>query len=251
MGAALGIDIGGTGIKAALVDLDAGKLVTARRRVLTPQPPKPAAVCKTIAKLGASDEYRDATVVGAGFPGVIKAGVAYTAANLGASWVGKDVASLFAAALGRSVAVANDADVAGLAELRYGAGRGQQGVVAMVTLGTGIGSGLFLDGRLVPNSELGHIEIRGKDAERTAAALVRETKKLSWKRWAKDVEAYLQKLEALIWPDLIIIGGGVSATPEKFLPLIKTRTKVVPATLGNEAGIIGAALWASETEIGG
>ena len=250
MAPVLGIDIGGTGLKAALVDTENGKMVTPRRRVLTPQPARPAAVCAAIAALVAAEEFAGATRAGAGFPGVIKGGVAFTAANLGGAWVGKDVASLLGEAIAKPVSVANDADVAGLAEVRFGAGQGHGGEILMVTLGTGIGCGFFHNGMLIPNTELGHIEINGKDAEQTAAALVRERKKLSWKRWARDVEAYLQKLEALIWPDLIIIGGGVSATPEKFLPLITTRTKVVPATLGNEAGIIGAALWAAEQERG-
>ena len=243
---AIGIDIGGTGIKAAVVDLDTGTLATERRRLLTPQPALPKAVAKTVARLFEQEELRAPQLVGAGFPAVVKDGVALTAANVDKSWIGTNVAETIGAAIGRTVTAFNDADAAGLAELRFGAGKDVRGMVAMITLGTGIGCALFLNGTLVPNTELGHIQIRGKDAERRAAASVRERKKLTWKEWSGRVEEYLNALDALIWPDLIIIGGGVSATPEKFIPRLQCRPKVVAATLGNDAGIIGAALHAAE-----
>lgn len=243
----VGIDIGGTGIKVAAVDLDEGRLASERRRVLTPQPATPKAVARVIGEMLQHDDIRGPAIVGAGFPAVVKSGTILTAANVAQNWIGTDAGSLLSAVAGRTVYMLNDADAAGLAEVRFGAGRGQMGEVIMVTLGTGIGTGMFVDGKLVPNSELGHIEVRCKDAELRAAASVRVRKKLSWKTWAANVEEYLNALDRLIWPDLIIIGGGVSAEPEKFLPLIKTRCRVVPAKLGNDAGIIGAALYAAET----
>lgn len=244
---AIGIDIGGTGIKAALVDLERGRLASERRRVLTPRPATPAACAKAIANLVLAPTPLEGPLVGAGFPGVVKRGRTLTAANVDPGWVDIDAGALIASATGRPASVLNDADAAGMAEVRFGAGKGHGGEIVMVTLGTGIGTGLFLDGRLVPNTELGHLEIRGKDAERRASAVARERRKLGWQRWARDVEEYLQRLEALLWPDLFIIGGGVSAVPERFLPYIKTRCPVVPAALGNDAGIIGAALHAAST----
>ena len=216
MDKAIGIDIGGSGIKAAVVDLTAGKLVTERRRLVTPQPPQPKAVCATIAKLLAEPEYDKTLPIGAGFPGVIKHGVILTAANLGRRGVGLDGRAAIGEAIGAPVSLVNDADAAGLAEVKFGAGKDKKGITLIVTLGTGIGCGLFVDGVLVPNTELGHIEMDGKDAEDRAAASVRELKKLAWKVWAKRVQAYLNAVDKLVWPDLIIIGGGVSATPEKF-----------------------------------
>ena len=244
MDSVIGIDIGGTGIKAAVVDVDQGRLMTERRRILTPRPAAPAPMTKAMNELLSSPEFEGHAMAGAGFPGAIKRDIIHSAPNLDRKWMGIDGAATIGAAIGRTVSLLNDADAAGLAEVRFGAGMGHEGVIAMVTLGTGIGCGLFVDGMLVPNTELGHIEIRGKDAERRAAASVRERKKLTWKVWSVRVEEYLNALDRLIWPDLIIIGGGVSATPEKFLPRIKTRVKVVPAALGNDAGIIGAAMWA-------
>jgi len=248
---ALGIDIGGTGIKAAAVDLEAGKLTTARKRLKTPHPATPAAVAATVKEIVDEGELRSLTVVGAGFPAVIKDGKAESAANVNRRWIGTDVAALLGEATGRPTTVVNDADAAGLAELRFGAGRGTRGVVLMITLGTGIGCGLFHNGDLIPSTELGHIEVRGKDAERRAAELVRERKHLSWGSWAKRVEEYLNALDRLMWPDLIIIGGGVSATPEKFLPRIHVRPRIVAATLGNDAGIVGAALYAAQMAASG
>jgi polyphosphate glucokinase len=241
----LGIDIGGSGIKGAPVDIDKGTLAAERVRFETPQPATPAAVAKVVAEVAKS--FPDvAGPVGATFPAVVKNGVVLTAANVDAGWIGADADALFTKALGREVSMANDADLAGMAEMRFGVGRDRSGVIVMVTLGTGIGTALFVDGKLVPNTELGHIEIDGKDAETRAAASVRERKGLSFADWAPRVQTYLRRLDALLWPDLFVIGGGVSRKAEKFLPLIDVRPDVVPAQLQNEAGIVGAALLAAE-----
>jgi polyphosphate glucokinase len=186
------------------------------------------------------------TVAGVGFPGVVKRGVVHTAAHLDPGWIGTDAAALLTGRLGHPTYLVNDADAAGLAEVRFGAGAGVEGVVIMVTLGTGIGVGLFVDGTLVPNTELGHLTINGRDAETRASALVRETKDQSWKKWGRAVDDYLAELERLMWPDLIIIGGGVSTDFDRFGPRLARRARVVPAQLGNDAGIIGAALRAHE-----
>jgi len=246
MTTALGIDIGGTGIKAATVDLDKGTLATLRKRLKTPRPATPKAIARTIRELVDSEELREPEIVGAGFPAAIKEGIVLTAANVDPRWIGEDASALIGSATGRPTVVLNDADAAGVAEVRFGAGKGVAGVVLMITLGTGIGCGLFFNGELFPNTELGHIEVRGKDAERRASESARERKDLSWASWAKRVEEYLQAIDRLVWPDLVIIGGGVSATPEKFLPRIRIRPKLVAATLGNDAGIIGAAMYAAE-----
>ncbi len=243
----LGIDIGGTGIKAALVDLATGQLATERRRLKTPRPSKPKAVADTVRDLLKDGTLGTARLAGAGFPAVMKAGVARTAANVDKSWIGTDAAALLSEAAGMPVHVGNDADVAGLAEMRYGAGKGVDGVVLMLTLGTGIGSAIFNEQVLVPNTELGHLELDGKDAERTAAASVIVRKGLSWRAYAKRLDEYLELVDRALWPDLIILGGGISKTPEKFVPLLRIRAKVVAAKLGNNAGIVGAALYAAET----
>ncbi|MCA9830108.1 MAG: ROK family protein [Dehalococcoidia bacterium] len=244
---ALGIDIGGSGIKLALVNTETGALATSRRRIDTPRPATPNAVSGALRKLASQEPgIRASAPVGIGFPGVIRGGKAQTAANLGKAWIGTDVRTLGDVAAGRAATVVNDADAAGLAEVRFGAGRGQQGLVAIITLGTGIGSALVYAGHLLPNSELGHIEIRGKDAEKRAAASVRVRKGLSWKAWSRRVEEYLLTLDRLVSPDLVIIGGGISRNADKFLPRIHVRPRVVPASLGNDAGIIGAALWARD-----
>ena len=246
MKTALGIDIGGTGIKAAVVDLETGHLTTPRQRLRTPHPATPKAVGRTIRTLVDSDEFREPALVGAGFPAAIKCGRVLTASNVDQKWIGEDAAALLTKATGRQTIVLNDADAAGLAEIRFGAGREVPGVVLMITLGTGIGCGLFYNGALFPNTELGHIEVRGKQAELRASELVRERRGLSWSAWARRVQEYLNVIDSLLWPDLVIIGGGVSATPEKFLPRIRIRPKLVPAMLGNDAGIIGAAIHAAE-----
>jgi polyphosphate glucokinase len=241
----LGIDIGGTGTKGAPVDVSTGQLLAERHRVLTPQPATPDAVGEVVQQIAAHFSWSGP--VGCTFPGVVKQGVVLTAANVDKHWVGTDAAKLFAGVLGATVTVLNDADAAGLAEMRFGAGRDRTGVVLMITLGTGIGCGMFVDGQLVPNTELGHIEIDGKDAELRAAASVRDRKGLSWKDYSKRVQTYIRRLDALVWPDLIIIGGGVSKKADKLLPNLDVRPEVVAATLQNDAGIVGAALAAALT----
>ncbi|MEY2588766.1 MAG: polyphosphate glucokinase [Acidimicrobiaceae bacterium] len=240
----MGIDIGGSGIKGAPVDIQTGQLTAERLRIVTPQPARPGPVADVVAQVVEHHGWNGP--VGVTFPAVIKNGVALTAANVDKSWIGTDADEVFTKRLGMPVFVMNDADAAGLAEMRFGAGRDRDGVVVMITLGTGIGCAVFLNGQLVPNTELGHIELGGKDAETIAAASVRDRKGLTWKKYAERVQAYLRALDALIWPDLVIIGGGVSKTPDKFLPLIDVRPEVVPAALQNEAGIVGAALAASQ-----
>ena len=241
---ALGLDIGGTGIKGAPVDTESGQLLAARFRLRTPHPATPPAVAKTVAEVAAHFGWQGP--IGCGFPAVIRGGIAHTAANVDADWVGTDARTLFEQATGCRCAIANDADVAGLAEMRFGAGQGRDGVVLVVTLGTGIGSALFASGQLVPNTELGHIELRGMEAEHWAADSARTREDLSWKKWAKRVDRFLQRMRDYFWPELIIVGGGVSKKHEKFLPLLTVDADVVPAQLRNDAGIIGAALAAAE-----
>jgi polyphosphate glucokinase len=236
----LGIDIGGTGIKGAPVDTERGVLLAERYRIPTPQPATPDAVSDVVAEVAKYFEWSGP--VGCTFPAVIKNGVAYSAANVDKSWIGADAGMLLQRKTGCRLLLLNDADAAGIAEMRFGAGKGHMGVVIMVTFGTGIGSALFFEGRLIPNTELGHIEIRGKDAERRASDHAREVKDLSWDKWAKYVDEYLDRLEALFSPDLFIIGGGVSKKHEKFVPMLNTRAQIVTAQLLNEAGIVGAAL---------
>jgi polyphosphate glucokinase len=239
----LGIDIGGSGLKGAPVDVDSGALLADRCRLDTPSPATPAAVSETVAQVAEHFHWQGA--IGCGMPAVVQRGSVMTAANIAKSWIGQNAQSLFEKATGCAVTVMNDADAAGCAEIRFGAGRGVPGTVLLVTLGTGIGTALFIDGCLVPNTELGHIEINGKEAEKWAAASVREAKRLSWKNWARRLETYLTSVQSYVWPDLVIIGGGVSKKHDKFLPLLRLKTQVVPAQLRNEAGIIGAALAAS------
>lgn len=241
----IGVDIGGSGIKGAVVEPRRGALKSERIRVPTPQPAKPEAVVGATAALVA-ELGLDAGPVGIGLPSPIVGGVAMAAANIDKSWIGVNAVEAFSEAVGRPCVVINDADAAGLAEMRFGAGRGVAGVVLMLTLGTGIGSALFVDGALVPNLELGHIEIRGKDAERRASAGARERKGLSYHQWAPLLNEYLDRIDALIWPDLVILGGGISKRADKFLPLLDVRPKVVAATLRNEAGIVGTAMRARE-----
>jgi polyphosphate glucokinase len=236
----LGIDIGGSGIKGAPVDLERGQLLTERFRIPTPQPAVPEAVAEVVAAVARNFAWRGP--IGCTFPAIIKGGVAYSAANVDAAWIGADARALFERATGCPVTVLNDADAAGLAEMTFGAGRGQRGVVLLLTFGTGIGSALFLDGKLVPNTELGHLEVRGKEAEDRASDRVREEKGWSWSKWAEKVDEYLARLEALFSPDLFIIGGGVSRDHARFVPLLRRNTPLVVAELRNEAGIMGAAL---------
>jgi len=236
----LGIDIGGSGIKGAPVDIEKGEKLTKRYRIPTPQPSKPKAVAKTVAKIAKHFEWEGP--IGCGFPGVARQGVIRTAANVHDKWIGTDAASLFRKKTGCPVKVINDADAAGLAEMAFGAGQGRKGVVLLVTIGTGLGTSLFTNGVLLPNTELGHIEIDCKDAELMASDAARERKDLSWKKWGKRLNTYLTRLEALIWPDLIILGGGVSKKHKKFMPYIDIQAEVVIAESFNHAGIIGAAL---------
>jgi polyphosphate glucokinase len=237
-----GIDIGGSGMKAAIVDLADGSLRTERRRIDTPQPSTPAAMAEVVAELVALHRWQ--APLGVAFPSIVRHGVVGLAANIDASWVGVDADALFSAACGQQVVMVNDADAAGIAEVRFGAGRGRSGVVIMLTFGTGIGSGLFIDGILVPNTELGHLELDGHDAESRAAASAREREGLSWLQWAPRVERYLRHVEMLFSPDLIIVGGGASKAADRWLGLIDIDTEIVPATMANNAGIVGAALLA-------
>jgi polyphosphate glucokinase len=236
----LGIDIGGTGIKGALVEISSGVMETERLRILTPDPAKPHAVAAVVTQIAKEFEWSGA--IGCGFPGVVRRGVTLTAANVHKQWIGLDAAHLFSQATGCGVVVVNDADAAGLAEVSYGAGRNVRGVVLVVTVGTGLGTALFLDGMLVPNTELGHIEIDGQDAELNASDAARQREKLSWKKWSKRFNHYLETLERLFWPDLFILGGGAVSKADRFMPSLNLRTPVVTAELGNNAGIIGAAM---------
>jgi len=236
----LGIDIGGSGIKGAPVDTSVGELIAERLRIPTPQPSTPEAVAKCVAEIVEDFEWKGP--IGITVPGVVKHGVILTAANIDKQWINTDAAALFSQATGNPVTVLNDADAAGIAEMRFGAGKDRAGVVLMITLGTGIGFAVFNNGVLLPNVEMGHIEMNGEDAESQASARVREEQDESWKQWAGKVDHYLDRIDNLLWPDLIIIGGGVSKKADKFFPYLSTRAELVPATLLNEAGIVGAAL---------
>jgi polyphosphate glucokinase len=240
----LGIDVGGTGIKGAPVNTETGELVGERFRVLTPQPATPDAVAASVAQVIHHFDGVDYSKerFGLGFPAVVKNGVTYSAANVDHAWIGCDAKTVFEQHTGMKATVLNDADAAGLAEVRYGAGRDKKGVILMLTFGTGIGSALFVDGRLIPNTELGHMEIRGKDAEHRASDAVRIERELSWRKWALRVDEYLHLIEKALFPDLIIIGGGASKNANKFIPRLTINAPVVPAELLNEAGIVGAAL---------
>jgi polyphosphate glucokinase len=239
---ALGIDIGGTGIKGAPVDLEKGQLAADRVRLLTPSPAKPDTVAEVVVEL--LEQIGVDGPVGLTLPAVITNGTVRTAANIHKSWIGVDAVELFGKATGRDVFVLNDADAAGMAEVRYGAGAGRKGLVVVVTLGTGIGSALFVNGSLVPNTELGHLRLRKGDAEDWAAESVRERDDLSWKEYAGRLQDYLDLVQQLFWPEVIIIGGGISKKSDKFLPRVEVEAEVVPAKMQNEAGIIGAAMFA-------
>jgi polyphosphate glucokinase len=236
----LGIDIGGSGIKGAPVDVDGGSLTDERYRLETPRPATPDAVVSVLAEV--AGHWKGNDPMGVTFPGVVRNGVIGTAANLDPSWIGVDAAALFAEHTGRRAVVLNDADAAGVAEVAFGAGRNVRGVVLLLTFGTGIGSALFLDGRLVPNTELGHLELNGADAELHASDRIREEQKLSWTDWAVRLQDYLQVVERLLAPDLIVLGGGVSKKTDRYLPSVKVSTPIVPAVLQNNAGIVGAAM---------
>jgi polyphosphate glucokinase len=238
---AFGIDIGGTGIKGAPVDLATGKLLAERKKIATPRPSTPEAVTEVVREVVQSFGWTGP--VGATFPGVVTNGTIRTAANVDKSWIGTDAASMFGKALGTDVVVLNDADAAGIAEMTFGAGVGVKGSVLMLTFGTGVGSALFTDGVLVPNTEFGHIEIRGKDAEKRASENAKVTRDWGWKDWTERVSEYLQRLEALLSPDLIIVGGGISKEGDKWIPMLTgVQAKIVAATLQNDAGIVGGAM---------
>lgn len=246
---AIGIDVGGSGIKAAAVDVSTGRLVTERLRVPTPVPSTPEAMVRAMARLvSRTARAADGEIesIGVGVPSVVIDGVTRSAANIDAGWVDYDAGSALSKALKRPVVVLNDADAAGLAEMRFGAGVGRRGTVIVLTLGTGVGSALFYDGVLVPNLELGHMEIRGRDAERRSAAAARVRRGLSWKAWASDLDEHLQAIEKLFSPGLFILGGGVSKRADRFLPRLTVSAPVVPALLLNDAGIVGAAMAAAE-----
>lgn len=243
----LGIDFGGTGIKAAPVDLKKGEFAADRERVDTPQPATPDAVAGVMLEM--VERFGKSTApIGMTVPGVVRHGVVHSAANIDESWIGTDADALLTEATGRSVHVINDADAAGLAEVRYGAAKGVRGLVIVTTLGTGIGSALVHDGVLVPNSELGHLEVEGHDAESRAANSAREREDLDWEEWASRLTTYYRTVERLFSPDLFVVGGGVSKKSAKFLPLLDLETKIVPAELLNTAGIVGAAAHAVASE---
>ena len=235
----LGIDIGGSGIKGAPVDLNRGVLTADRVRIPTPQPATPDAVATTICEI--TRHFNWTGQVGCGLPAVVQNGVARTAANIDPSWIGTDARELLSQRTGCQVTVINDADAAGIAEMRFGAGQKRMGTILLVTVGTGLGTALFRDGVLVPNTELGHILLNGKVAEKYASAATRQELGLTYKKWAKRFDIYLHQLQELFWPDLFIIGGGISKKHEKFFPYLTIETEVLPADLRNEAGIVGAA----------
>jgi polyphosphate glucokinase len=241
-----GIDVGGSGIKGAPVDTQTGELIAERVRIKTPKPATPEVIIATAAEVVRQSSWDGP--VGCGFPAVVKDGVVRTAANIDQAAIGFDIQGRLEQELGNPACVINDADAAGLAEMRWGAGRGVGGAVLVLTLGTGIGTSLFVKGRLVPNTELGHIEIRGEDAEHRAADSARKREDLGWKEYAERLDEYLHRIEDLLWPDLVVIGGGISKKSEKFLPHLTARTRVVPAQMLNEAGIAGAALAGIPTE---
>ncbi|MGC4072727.1 MAG: ROK family protein [Nibricoccus sp.] len=239
----LGIDIGGSAVKGAPVDTKTGKLLGDRYRIATPKKISPKELAKIVAKIAAHFQWKGP--IGLGFPGVIRGATPTTSANLDKRFIGCDLAKLVSKATGSRVSVVNDADAAGIAEMRFGAGRKQNGTVILLTLGTGVGSALFYRGVLFPNSELGHFPLKGRDAEKYMAASVKEKEGLSWHKWGKRLSQYLQIVETILEPELIIIGGGVSADSDKYFKYLKTRVPVVPAQAKNQAGIVGAALWAA------
>ncbi len=243
---AIGIDIGGTGIKGALVDVKSGQLLSERIRMDTPAGGRPKDIANTLRVLIAQLPKSDGLPVGICFPAVVKNGVTMSAANVSSEWINLDADRLFERELKRTVHVLNDADAAGLAEAKYGAAKKVKGLIVLVTLGTGIGTALIHNGKLIPNSELGHLEIDGVDYESLASVSAKEREGLTWSQWAKRLQKYFSKLEAYLTPDLFIVGGGVSKEHEEFLPLLKLATKILPATNRNSAGILGAAYWAKK-----
>ena len=250
---AIGIDVGGSGIKAAVVDVDSGRLTSERLRVPTPVPSTPEAVIASIARLVRrlvkSHSLDDTTPVGIGLPGVTLDGVLKFAGNIDQAWIDFPVVERLTKVLKRPIFIINDADAAGIAEMRFGVGKGRPGKVIFLTLGTGVGSGVFNDGVLVPNTEFGQMEIRGRAAERRSAAAARVKRGLSWKAWAADLDEHLDRIQQLMWPNLLILGGGVSKSADKYIPRLTVNCEVVPAELRNDAGIIGAAIVAAESPV--
>ena len=238
----LGIDVGGSGIKGAPVDTETGQLLAERIRIKTPKNGEPEPIAEVVKQIAQSFNWNGP--IGIGFPAPIKSGVAMMAANVSEKWVGTNADALFTKVTGCDCTLINDADAAGLAEMTFGAGRGQPGTVIMITLGTGIGTAIFHRGKLLPNTEFGHLEVNGEDAEFRASDAARQREDLPWKKYAKRLNKYLQVMENLFWPDLFIIGGGISKESEKYLPMLTIETPVVTAQLLNEAGIVGAALGA-------
>lgn len=236
----LGIDVGGSGIKGAPVDIRTGQLLAERVRIKTPKGAEPEPIADVVAEIARGCEWK--SPIGIGFPAPIKTGVAMMAANVSEKWVGLDADELFTRVTGCDCTMINDADAAGLAEMKFGAGKGQRGTVIMITLGTGIGTAIFHRGNLLPNTEFGHLEMNGREAEHRAFDAVRQREDLSWKKYAKRLNKYLAEMEKLFWPDLFIVGGGISKESEKYLPLLKIKTPMIPAQFLNEAGIVGAAL---------
>jgi polyphosphate glucokinase len=236
----MGVDIGGSGIKGSPVDTEAGEMLGERFRIPTPEGARPEDVAEVVAEVAAHFDWQGP--IGAGFPAVIQRGVARTAANVDKSWIGTNVEELLSKSTGCPVRVLNDADVAGIAEMRFGAGRDQDGLVFIITIGTGLGTALFTDGVLVPNTELGHIEMDCQDAEWQAADSARKRDHLKWREWAVRFDRYLNRIQALFWPDLFILGGGASKKMRKFESILTVDTPVVAAQLRNQAGIVGAAV---------
>ncbi|MFZ4828654.1 MAG: polyphosphate--glucose phosphotransferase [Phototrophicaceae bacterium] len=243
----LGIDIGGSGIKGAIVNTETGEFITERHRIPTPDPSTPQSVAEVVADM--THYFNYSGMIGCTFPAIVKNGITLSAANVDKGWIGIDAKALLEEVTGCQICLLNDADAAGIAEFRFGAGKDiPHGVVIVLTFGTGIGSAIFVNGTLVPNTEFGHMELKGIDAELYAADSARKAEALSWKKWARRVTRYLEKLEVLFSPDLFVIGGGVSKKHEKFIPFIEVKTPIVPTTLLNDSGIIGATL-AAEREL--
>jgi polyphosphate glucokinase len=242
----LGIDIGGSAVKGAPVDVVTGKLLGERVRLETPEPLTPPQMSRAVAEIASHFAWKGP--IGIGFPGVVLGPRTMTSANLHKSFIGLDAAKIFSKATGCRVTLVNDADAAGIAEMKFGAGKNVKGSVLLLTLGTGVGSALFHDGGLFPNLELGHLPLRGRSAERYVSSAARKRRALDWPTWGAELGAYIRLLEALLWPELIIIGGGASGKSHKYFPYAKTRARMVPAAFHNEAGIVGAALWAAGQE---
>ena len=236
----LGLDVGGSGIKGATVDIVTGKLVSERIRIPTPDPSPPDKITAILLEI--INHFRWSGPVGCGFPAVIHEGKIFTASNIDKKWIGLNACRLFKKTTGCEFLVLNDADAAGIAEMEFGAGKNHSGVVFIITVGTGIGTSLFSKRCLVPNTELGHLTLHEMVAEHYASDAVRKQKELSWKKWSRRFNDYIAEVERLFWPDLIIIGGGVSKKQYKFFHYLESKTKIVAAQLQNNAGIIGAAL---------